>query len=168
MANSYETGRSERARLVKFNIEKIEHGYLQAVQAGEERPVMLVVDLRDKMGFELASRLAPENVKKVRDECNERLPRDNAGIVARVYRETPARKMITTARPRGGPGGKTEMRPPLVLIMQGAAALKPLRAHGTLLTVTHNGVRRSYIAPGIFDPQMCVQRFVPLGFAQQS
>jgi len=72
MASSYETGRSERARLVKFNIEKIEQGYLQAVQAGEERPVMLVVDLRDKMGFELASRLDLDYVKKVRDECNER------------------------------------------------------------------------------------------------
>ncbi len=72
MANSYETGRSERAHLVKFNIEKIEQGYLQAVEAGEERPVMLIIDLRDKMGFELASRLDPENVKKVRDKCNER------------------------------------------------------------------------------------------------
>jgi hypothetical protein len=72
MANSYETGRRERAHLVKFNIEKIEQGYLQAVQAGEERPVMLIIDLRDKMAFELASHLDPENVKKVRDECNER------------------------------------------------------------------------------------------------
>ena len=72
MAKSYETGPHERARLMKFNIEKIEQGYLQAIQAGEGRPVMHIIDLRDKMGFELASRLDPENVKKVRDECNER------------------------------------------------------------------------------------------------
>jgi hypothetical protein len=72
MADTYETGRQARGHLVKFNIEKIEQGYLQAVKAGEQRPVMLIIDLRDKMGFELASRLAPENVKKVRDECNKR------------------------------------------------------------------------------------------------
>jgi len=72
MADTCETGRRDRAYLVKFNIEKIEQGYLQAVQAGEERPVMLIIDLRVKMAFELASHLDPENVKKVRDECNER------------------------------------------------------------------------------------------------
>jgi hypothetical protein len=33
---------------------------------------MLTIDLRDKVGFGLASRLAPENVKRVRDECNKR------------------------------------------------------------------------------------------------
>ncbi|MGO8744539.1 MAG: hypothetical protein ACLQNE_00990 [Thermoguttaceae bacterium] len=57
MADAYETGRRDRAHLLKFNVEKIEQGYLQAVQAGTERPVMLVIDLRDKMGFDLASRI---------------------------------------------------------------------------------------------------------------
>jgi hypothetical protein len=72
MADTCETGRRDRAYLVKFNIEKIEQGYLQAVKAGEERPVILIIDLRDKMGFDLASRLDPKNVEKVRDECNKR------------------------------------------------------------------------------------------------
>jgi hypothetical protein len=72
MEDGYDAGRRERAHLLKFNIEKIEQGYLQAVQAGEERPVILVVDLRDRMGFELASRLDPKNTECVRDECNRR------------------------------------------------------------------------------------------------
>jgi hypothetical protein len=72
MAGDYETGRRERAHLLQFNIERIEQGYLQAVKAGEERPVILIIDLRDKMGFELASRLGPEETIRVRDECNER------------------------------------------------------------------------------------------------
>jgi len=32
--DGYDVGRLERAHLVKFNIEKIEQGYLQAVAAG--------------------------------------------------------------------------------------------------------------------------------------
>ena len=72
MADTYDTGRQERAHLLKFNIEKIEQGYLQAVAAGEERPVILVIDLRDKMGFDLASRLDPEQTEQVRDDCNRR------------------------------------------------------------------------------------------------
>ncbi|MGO8748979.1 MAG: hypothetical protein ACLQNE_23695 [Thermoguttaceae bacterium] len=72
MADPYEAGRRDRAQLLKFNVEKIEQGYLQAVQAGEKQPMMLVVDLRDKMGFDLASRLDPEKTAKVRDEYNRR------------------------------------------------------------------------------------------------
>jgi hypothetical protein len=72
MEDSYDTGRQERAHLLKFNIERIEQGYLQAVEAGEERPVMLVVDLRDKLGFDLASRLDPKTTEQVRDDCNRR------------------------------------------------------------------------------------------------
>ena len=72
MQNSEAPGREERAHLLKFNIERIEQGYLQAVAAGEERPVMLVVDLRDKMGFDLASHLDPKHAEQVRDACNQR------------------------------------------------------------------------------------------------
>ena len=72
MMHVEDPGRRERSHLLKFNIEKIEHGYLQAVRAGEEHPVMLVVDLRDKMGYELASRIDPENTPRVRDECVRR------------------------------------------------------------------------------------------------
>ena len=72
MDDSYDAGRRDRAHLLKFNIEKIEQGYLQAVAAGEERPVILVIDLRDKMGFDLASRLDPKQAEQVRDECNRR------------------------------------------------------------------------------------------------
>ncbi|MCY2990981.1 MAG: hypothetical protein NTY19_24360 [Planctomycetota bacterium] len=72
MEDSDDAGRRDRAHLLKFNVEKIEQGYLQAVAAGEERPVMLVVDLRDKMGFDLASRLDPKHSEQVRDECNQR------------------------------------------------------------------------------------------------
>jgi hypothetical protein len=72
MADTYETGRRDRAYLLKFNIEKVEQGYLQAVKAGQERPVILIIDLRDKKGFELASRLDAKTVEKVRDECNKR------------------------------------------------------------------------------------------------
>ncbi len=63
---------SRAGHLLKFNVEKIEQGYLQAVQAGAERPVMLVIDLRDKMGLDLASRLDPTNTAKVKDDCNKR------------------------------------------------------------------------------------------------
>jgi hypothetical protein len=70
--DSYDAGRRDRAHLLKFNIEKIEQGYLQAVAAGEKRPVILVIDLRDKMGFDLASRLDPQQTEQVRDECNRR------------------------------------------------------------------------------------------------
>ena len=72
MADSHDVGRLERAHLLKFNIEKIEQGYLQAVAAGEERPVILVIDLRDRMGFDLASRLDAKQTEQVRDECNRR------------------------------------------------------------------------------------------------
>jgi len=33
---------------------------------------MLIIDLRDKMGFDLASRLDPKQTEQVRDECNRR------------------------------------------------------------------------------------------------
>jgi hypothetical protein len=72
MEDNYDAGRLERAHLLKFNIEKIEQGYLQAVEAGEERPVILVIDLRDKLGFDLASRVDPDQAEQVRDECNRR------------------------------------------------------------------------------------------------
>jgi len=72
MGDSEAPGREERAHLLRFNIEKIEQGYLQAVAAGEERPVILVIDLRDKMGFDLASRLDPQQAEQVRDDCNRR------------------------------------------------------------------------------------------------
>jgi hypothetical protein len=86
MADTYETGRRDRAHLVKFNTEKIEQGYFQAVQAGEERPVILIIDLRDKMGFEPASRLGPENVEKVRDDCNKRDVIPTAILATSVWR----------------------------------------------------------------------------------
>ena len=72
MADAYEVGRRTRAHLLKFNVEKIEQAYLQAIKAGEERPVILIIDLRDKMGFELASRLESKKTKQVREECNKR------------------------------------------------------------------------------------------------
>ena len=72
MADSDAPGREERVHLLKFNIEKIEQGYLQAVEAGEERPVILVIDLRDKLGFDLASRVDANQAEQVRDECNRR------------------------------------------------------------------------------------------------
>ena len=50
---------------------------------GEERPVILVIDLRDKMGFDLASRLDPKQTEQVRDECNRR------GVIPTALLATP-------------------------------------------------------------------------------